>query len=175
MSAMEARRHLHCWWKGNISTVFFSCKFSPPRSVETDDPFYDRGSTFPLFCFWKTGFLYPKSSECQPWFRKTTFRGLGPWDYSPRCVSIFAEVNCRARYVAPYVRSIGNFRVNLYGGTPLTVASTIFHTFIFSSRFRKPSHVHPSACSRSIILVLKCFPFHRKMLSFMELLLLFWK
>ena len=42
------------------------------------DPFYDRGSTFiPLFCFWKTGFLDPKSSERQSWFRKKSFGDSG--------------------------------------------------------------------------------------------------
>ena len=34
------------------------------------DEFYDRGSTFPLLFFWMTGFLNPKSLECQIAFEK---------------------------------------------------------------------------------------------------------
>ena len=32
---------------------------------------------------------------------KKTFRRLGPWDYSPRVISIFADVSFRVRYGAP--------------------------------------------------------------------------
>ena len=43
---------------------------------------------------------------------------LGPWDYSPRCNLVFAEVSFWVRYGAPKVRSLSKFRVNLYHRTP---------------------------------------------------------
>ena len=81
------------------------------------DPFYDRGSTFPLFCFGKTGFLEPKSSEHQSRFRQKKLCRLGPWDCPPRRLSIFAEVSFRARYGAPSVRSLIKVEANLYRRT----------------------------------------------------------
>ena len=43
---------------------------------------------------------------------------LGPWDCSSGSNLIFAEVSSRARYGAPQVRSLRNFRVSLYRRTP---------------------------------------------------------
>ena len=51
-------------------------------------------------------------------FPKKTFCILGPWDYSPGSILIFAEVSFRVRYGAPQVRSFRKFRVNLYRRTP---------------------------------------------------------
>ena len=71
------------------------------RTYSDQDPFYDRGSTFPLFFSERRDSLTPNRPNVNLDSEKKTFFGLGPWDHSPRCIFIFAEVSFRLRYGAP--------------------------------------------------------------------------
>ena len=77
------------------------------------------------FCYFvseRRGCLTPSRRNVNLDFEKKTFCfcRLGPLDYSPRCISIFADISFRVRYGASLVRSLRTFRVNLYRRTPPT-------------------------------------------------------
>ena len=56
---------------------------------------------FRYFVSERRGSLPPKRLNVTILISIKTFSRLGPWDYSPRCISIFSEVGFRVRSGAP--------------------------------------------------------------------------